>query len=297
MSNLLARALTGIIAGSITVALIVLSPWGLLAFCVIVSLLGLREFYHITGVAKAVTAYMIGVAAVIWAWFAIANLVPVDEVSPRSFVFFELNWHVCAGIVFGVAAVISLFNYRGPAPVTEMGLVVLGAIYVFLPFVLLFMSGIDPMDYASSLRDPLASYGGLRADLYKFSIPLGILLLTWALDVFAYFGGKYLGKHKLWERISPKKTWEGAIVGALATMGLSVAFEMMWEQHWSWLVVGGIIAVFSQLGDLVESMYKRGLQLKDSGGILPGHGGILDRFDGLLITLPMIYLYIYASNF
>jgi phosphatidate cytidylyltransferase len=159
------------------------------------------------------------------------------------------------------------------------------------------MSGINPMDYAASVRDPLASYGALRADLYDFSIPLGILLLTWSLDVFAYFGGKYLGKHKLWERISPKKTWEGAIIGALCTMALAVTFEYVWPQTWSWLVVGGIVSVFSQLGDLVESMYKRGLSLKDSGGILPGHGGILDRFDGMLITLPMIYLFIYAVNF
>jgi phosphatidate cytidylyltransferase len=223
--------------------------------------------------------------------------VHVDELSPRTFVFFELNWHVCAGIVFGLAAVVTLFSYRGPSPVMEMGYVVLGAIYVFLPFVLLFMAGIDPMDYAASIRDPLASYGALRADLYEYSIPLGILLLTWTLDIFAYFGGKYLGKHKLWERISPKKTWEGAIIGGVVTMGLAVFFEYTWEQHWSWIVVGAIVTVFSQLGDLVESMYKRGLQLKDSGGILPGHGGILDRFDGMLITLPMIYLYIYAVNF
>jgi len=78
---------------------------------------------------------------------------------------------------------------------------------------------------------------------------------------------------------------------------LAVALEFLWPQTWSWLVVGAIISVFSQFGDLVESMYKRGLNLKDSGGILPGHGGVLDRFDGMLITLPMIYLYISAAVF
>lgn len=297
MNNLLVRALTGIIAGSVTVTLIVLSPWGLFTFCFLVSLLGLMEFYRITEVGRAVKLYMVVTAALIWCWLAVANLIEVAEVSPRTFVFFELNWHVCAGIVFGIAAVITLFTYRGEKAVAEMGYVVMGYVYVFLPFVLLFMSGIDPMDWAASIRDPLASYGALRADLYDFSIPLGILFLTWALDVFAYFGGKFLGKHKLWERISPKKTWEGAIIGGMVAMGLAIAFEYVWPQGWSWIVVGAIVAVFSQLGDLVESMYKRGLNLKDSGGILPGHGGILDRFDGMLITLPMIYLYIYACNF
>lgn len=297
MSNLVSRALTGVIAGSLTIFLVVISPWGLWAFCVLVSLIGLLEFYRITGVHPAAKWYMFTMAVMIWSWMALANLIPVAEVGPRTFVFFELNWHVCAGVLFGIVAVITLFSYRGPNPVSEMGHIVMGYIYVLLPFVLLFMSGINPMDYASSIRDPLASYSALRANLYDFSIPLGILFLTWALDIFAYFGGKYFGKHKLWERISPKKTWEGALSGAFVTMGLAVTFEFVWPQGWSWLVVGVIVSIFSQLGDLVESMYKRGLQLKDSGGILPGHGGVLDRFDGMLITLPMIYFYIYSANF
>jgi phosphatidate cytidylyltransferase len=128
--------------------------------------------------------------------------------------------------------------------------------------------------------------------LYDFRVILGMLFLTWMLDTMAYFGGRFLGKHKLWERISPKKTWEGAATGAVFCIGLSIGLECWWPMSWSWLVVGLITSVVSQLGDLVESMYKRSLQIKDSGGILPGHGGLLDRFDGLLITIPVVYLYI-----
>ena len=130
---------------------------------------------------------------------------------------------------------------------------------------------------------------------YDYRIPLGILILTWGLDVGAYFIGKAIGKRPLYPRISPKKTWEGSVGGALVCILLAVFFDYYEFANegltFSWIVVGIIISVFSQIGDLVESMYKRSVSLKDSGSILPGHGGILDRFDGTYISIPFIYFY------
>ena len=123
-------------------------------------------------------------------------------------------------------------------------------------------------------------------------IPMGFLIILWANDTGAYLSGRALGKTKLFERISPNKTWEGFIGGFVLAMG--VAFGLF---HWFggltilvWLLIAAVISIFGTWGDLVESMLKRSLGIKDSGHILPGHGGFLDRFDGLLIAAPLVYI-------
>jgi phosphatidate cytidylyltransferase len=103
-----------------------------------------------------------------------------------------------------------------------------------------------------------------------------------------------MGKHKLYEKISPGKTWEGSIGGAILTM-LSVYLIAKWYpelSYTSWLIVAAIVIVFGTIGDLIESMLKRQAGIKDSGKIMPGHGGILDRFDSLLFSAPFIYFYL-----
>ena len=112
------------------------------------------------------------------------------------------------------------------------------------------------------------------------------------LDSGAYAVGRLMGRHPLFPRISPKKTWEGSIGGALLCLGLGVVLQIYVPQgNCNWIVVAAIISVFSQVGDLVESMFKRSVALKDSGSILPGHGGMLDRFDGVFLSVPFLYLY------
>lgn len=122
--------------------------------------------------------------------------------------------------------------------------------------------------------------------------------MLWTNDTGAYLAGRFFGKHKLFERISPKKTWEGSIGGGILTIGvafiLSVYFTNLDQTNW--IVLAILVAVFGGLGDLVESMLKRSLNIKDSGNLLPGHGGILDRFDGLLLSIPFIYSYLYLIS-
>lgn len=343
MSNLAVRILTAVIAGTAVVAAIWFSPWGLFAFCAILSVLGILEFYKITGIRWA-PAYIVAIvfAIVVWVWVAFHSLV-VMPYSPAfsSFLFSSMFapdllgsmvllilWAVLMfGLIMG-----SLFRKQNPDPVKEMAVTGMGYFYAFFPFVLFFMlhtgrliapETLDPDQQAllgylnrEHFASPPLQQGSLwdtseyittpqvqtppaptlmPAPHYRY-MALGILFLFWTLDSFAYFGGRLFGKHKLFERISPKKTWEGSLIGAGFCIGLGVLFQFVWPVGWNWIVLAAIISVTGQLGDLVESMFKRSLQLKDSGGLLPGHGGILDRFDGFIISVPFIALFLLLTQ-
>lgn len=130
---------------------------------------------------------------------------------------------------------------------------------------------------------------------FNFHIPMGFLLMLWANDTGAYLTGRQFGRTKLFERHSPKKTWEGFIGGiliaALAGYIISIYFtELPWR---NWVSMAIIIGIIGTMGDLVESMFKRSINVKDSGGVLPGHGGLLDRFDGLFLSAPVVFAYLY----
>jgi phosphatidate cytidylyltransferase len=118
--------------------------------------------------------------------------------------------------------------------------------------------------------------------------------LIWAYDSGAYLVGISIGKHRLLERVSPKKSWEGAIGGWLIACGVSAVFAHYLPQLSlpEWMIYATLVAVVGTLGDLMESLMKRTLQIKDSGKILPGHGGMLDRFDSLLLSTPVIFIYL-----
>jgi phosphatidate cytidylyltransferase len=121
-----------------------------------------------------------------------------------------------------------------------------------------------------------------------------VLTLTWFSDTGAYFTGRALGRHKLYPAISPKKSVEGAIGGLGASVGAAVLAKLWYMPQLGWLdgvLISSIGGALGQAGDLVESMIKRGYQVKDSGWVIPGHGGLLDRVDALLFSLPYVYLY------
>lgn len=120
-----------------------------------------------------------------------------------------------------------------------------------------------------------------------------MLIVTWANDTCAYFAGRFLGKHKLFPLLSPKKTWEGAVGGLLGSVGGAALAHFWFAPHVGLLealLIGAVAGVLAPLGDLAESLLKRSFDTKDSGSILPGHGGLLDRVDALLVTSPFVYL-------
>lgn len=118
-----------------------------------------------------------------------------------------------------------------------------------------------------------------------------LLLGTWASDTFAYFTGRALGKHKITPVLSPKKTWEGAIGGIIGTIITVYVYNLLVlpVELGVILLLGFFISISSQLGDLVESTLKRQAGIKDSGNLIPGHGGVLDRFDSMLLSAPLVY--------
>lgn len=134
---------------------------------------------------------------------------------------------------------------------------------------------------------------------YNPDILIAVLIFIWINDSGAYIVGSLIGKHKLFPRISPNKTWEGSIGGGI----LAICMSLVIAQYISaislihWIVIAIITVVFGTFGDLTESMLKRTAKIKDSGNILPGHGGILDRFDSLLMAAPMVLLYITLVNY
>ena len=177
--------------------------------------------------------------------------------------------------LFFVTFLIKLFDPRDPDRAFDgVAYTLLGIFYVTVPFALLQFIAFD------------------AEGTYHFQPVLGIILLLWANDTGAYFVGRTIGKHPLFPRVSPKKTWEGFFGGAalalLVTVGLCYwATDLQW---WEWLLVWVVLVVPASLGDLVESLLKRGLMQKDSARTLPGHGGFLDRFDGLLLASPFLLL-------
>lgn len=180
----------------------------------------------------------------------------------------------------GLVFLVELFDKKSVAPFQNVGQFCLGIFYVAAPLALLKLVAIRP-----------ETVGG-DDWIYVPQRVMGLLLLTWSNDTFAYLVGSFIGKTPLFARISPKKTWEGTVGGGLLTVGLGwVLFQIFGE--WSlaqWLAIGAVIAVSGTLGDLVESMLKRSLGVKDSGTLLPGHGGMLDRFDAFIFMLPWVWL-------
>jgi phosphatidate cytidylyltransferase len=181
--------------------------------------------------------------------------------------------------------------------------------FIFLIFIFeLFQQNTNPFNRIANsflgviyIALPLALFAGTAfiQGAYNNALMMGILLLLWANDIGGYIAGMSFGKHKLYERISPKKTWEGSIGGAilcfLTAWVCAQYFVSIALTHW--IAVAAIMVIFGSIGDLVESQFKRNLSVKDSGKLIPGHGGLLDRFDGLLIAAPFIamYLKLFAS--
>ncbi len=159
-------------------------------------------------------------------------------------------------------------------------------IYTALPFSLFPFTA-----FSRTGLDSILPHVGIE---FSPGIPVGFFILLWTNDTGAYLAGITIGKHRLWERISPKKTWEGFTGGFLLTLtaALLIGPWIGVISRAGWLAVAVIISVFGTYGDLVESMLKRCGGVKDSGNILPGHGGFLDRFDSVIVSFPVVYLFI-----
>ena len=190
--------------------------------------------------------------------------------------FFDFNFSEIMALALIVIAVVTLFKYSREL-YFENGKLIFTVVYVTLPFAFaLALPKFSTLDTSKS-----------------FTLEVFMLfVLIWSSDTFAYLTGKFFGKHKMAPRISPKKTWEGFAGGVVLTLILGFFVEQYFpELRGNWIMVGFLVSVFAPLGDLVESQLKRSFAVKDSGNIIPGHGGVLDRLDSFIICAPVIYLY------
>lgn len=159
-------------------------------------------------------------------------------------------------------------------PINNIAISFFGLIYVCIPFLIAININID--------------------DHNSFPLLAGMFILIWTNDTFAYLSGRFFGKTKLFERISPKKTWEGTIGGIIFSFAMAIALSLLFDSEhlYFWLLTVAIITPCAIFGDLLESLFKRSLNIKDSGNIMPGHGGILDRFDAALFALPFFFMWL-----
>jgi len=194
--------------------------------------------------------------------------------------FFDFRLSEILALLLILIAAVTLFKYPNEL-YFDSGKLIFTVIYVALPFCF--------------------SLGLPKYSTYENTFTLEVLflfILIWSSDTFAYLVGKFFGKHKMAPKISPKKTWEGYIGGVILTLVLSFFIEKYQQDlRGNWMVVGFLVAAFAPLGDLVESQLKRSFAVKDSGNIIPGHGGVLDRLDSFLICAPVVYLYFILEKF
>lgn len=262
MSNLQQRVFAAVVAVPFIIFLIWYADWTFALLFTFISAMTQREFYKLLGLDgfEPLTAYGTLVGCLVC---ALAYLIEKGYLHTDSY------FLICpaSSMIF----LIKLYKKRDMKPFTNIGFTFLGIIYVAMPFALLIVLA-------------------LRGGAYHPTIILGCLFLLWASDIGAYFAGRTFGKRKLFERVSPKKSWEGAIggAGAAALVALALAFYDSTLQPWQWYCVGAIIVVTGIYGDLVESLFKRSIAIKDSGTSIPGHGGFLDRFDSLILAAPFI---------
>jgi phosphatidate cytidylyltransferase len=231
----------------------------------LISMLAVNEFYKVANLNGIRPDKVLGFAIVILLFMPLV-LKSGFGLSYNSFPFL---------VVMPFVVFIRELYSHAEKPFTNIAFTFLGLVYLAVPFFIFYLLSFE------------------ACEQYEPRIILGYLFLLWASDTGAYFAGRSLGKRKLFERHSPKKTWEGSIGGTL--LALLVAFIL---SHYftfftltDWMAIAVIIVVTGTWGDLIESMFKRSLHIKDSGQLLPGHGGVLDRFDGLFISVPFVFFY------
>ena len=280
MKNLVIRTISGTIFVSIVLAAILWQPPYLFGVVFLaITILGLREFYSLSGRidsgVKPLKPFSIISGAILFLCFFL--LFFQKEIFQGKMSFAPIQ-------IFGIyiLCVITLFLselFRNKKnPVRNIALSLMGHIYVALPFCFICMMESEHKIYV-----------------------LAFFLIIWASDTGAYLVGICIGKHKMFERVSPKKTWEGLFGGMIFALITGFIFSKTTESDgllelWQWLAFALTVFAFGTLGDLTESLFKRSLNIKDSGSFMPGHGGVLDRFDSAIIAAPVAFLFLTFCN-
>jgi phosphatidate cytidylyltransferase len=272
-NNLTQRLITALLGGT-AIIFGVTNEWIYFLIFFIICLFSLLEFYKLSGLDGMIPLKTLGTIIGLLV-FTLSFFIERETLDTR--------YYYAIFPLVAIVYLIKLYKKTERKPFTNIAFTFLGIFYIAMPFALL--------NHAVH-REVVVD--GQTMVQYNHEIILGSLFILWASDSGAFFAGTLFGKHRLFERISPKKSWEGFWGGALLAMavtyGLSFAFQSLTLVDW--IIISAIIIIGGTFGDLVESLLKRSIEIKDSGSSLPGHGGFLDRFDGLLISAPFIVAYL-----
>ena len=266
-SNLAQRVITAILGTIVIITSTVFSEWSYFIVFAVILAFTQMEFYKLCGLDGMLPLKSFGT----FIGLLVFTFTFLEEIKVIPIAYYFLVFPLVSMIFF-----IKLYKKTDKKPFTGIAYTILGIIYVAIPFSLLTVAAFS-VD-----------------NTFHFEIIIGSLLMLWASDSGAYFAGTKFGKTKLFERVSPKKSWEGSLGGAfssiIVTYFISKNFTVLPE--WQWFCIMTIIIIAGTYGDLIESLFKRSIAIKDSGKGLPGHGGFMDRFDGLLLSTPFIVAFL-----
>lgn len=264
MNNFFQRTLTGAVFVGVILASVWWGPVPFQLLFLLVTILSLAEFYRLNTSQQCEPlnngGIAIGSAVYILLSFTASGHIPAKYLS--------LSVPLISLIFF-----IELYRKKA-LPFHNIAMTLTGVFYTAVPLALL-------TDFAHSDNG------------YDRALLMGYFVILWSSDSFAYVHGSLFGRNRLFERISPKKSWEGSILGGISTLAVAWGFSIFNPgiPLIVWLILAIIICITGTMGDLAESLMKRSLGVKDSGTILPGHGGILDRFDALFLSVPFVWAF------
>lgn len=264
MKTLITRTITGIVFAGLIVATFFTPPVFSHILFLLVALIGTREYLNLAKNQFTEPQFLLP-------FLIVAALLSAFQLMIYSIPLFLSLLMFTILLIFTVP-VVELFRKK-THPFANIAASLFPVFWIALPFALTSMW----MHY-----------------FHAASMVLALFIIIWLYDTLAYCAGSLFGKHPLFERISPKKSWEGLIISLVLTVAASIAFahipyfkSIIFSTYWHWMGFAFVIIVASNFGDLAESLLKRSAGVKDSGNILPGHGGILDRFDSFLFAAPV----------
>ena len=279
--NLIVRTITGVLFVAILVTCF-LKPEAMVFLFALITGLTIWEFTGLVNEQEDVqTNRFICTAAGVYLFLAVAGFCTGFTPS-QSFTPAVLFIPYLVTIIYLIVSELFLMEKN---PVHDWAYTMLSQMYIALPF-----STINVLAFQETPNGPV----------YNYLLPLSVFIFLWVNDTGAYCTGSLFGRHKLFPRVSPGKSWEGSIGGAVFVIIAAIVISLLSGDGNTplsigvWIGLGLVVVVFGTLGDLVESLLKRTLGVKDSGNILPGHGGMLDRFDSSLMAIPASVVYFYT---
>jgi len=280
MKNLIVRTITGAIFVAAVVASF-LRPEAMVLLFSVVTGLTVWEFTGLVNERPAVTVNrFISTVAAVYFFFSMTYFCSdLYGGSAKSVVFIPY-------LVTVVYLLVAELYAKQADPINNWAYTMLSQMCIALPFSLLNVLAFTATPDGQVRFNPL--------------LPLSVFVFLWINDTGAYCVGSLLGRHKLFPRVSPGKSWEGSVGGAVFVLAAAYAVSYYLDGTMltmpQWLGLGLVVVIFGTWGDLVESLFKRTLGIKDSGSILPGHGGMLDRFDSSLLAIPAAVVYLYTLS-